>query len=161
MKGTHMKFGSTLLLKGVVVLIGLIVLGICVFALPRLIGAELKGDFDYGPIFAGMYVPAIPFFFGLYQALRLLKLIDQGKAFTGLSVNALKKIKYSALAISGLYALGMPYIFYIADRDDAPGLAAIGFVVIGASFVVATAAGVFQKLFQSAVDIKSEHDLTV
>jgi hypothetical protein len=60
-----------------------------------------------------------------------------------------------------MYVVGMPYIFHAADKDDAPGVALIGFVIIFASFVIATAAGVFQRLVQNAVDIKSENDLTV
>lgn len=156
-----MKQGSTIILRGVIILIGLAVLGLCVFGLPTLIISELAGDFDYGPIFLGMYLPAIPFFFGLFQAFKLLNYIDKNKAFTTASVKALKNIKYAAFTISALYAAGMPYVFWIADRDDAPGVAAIGFVIVGASFVIATFAGVAQKLFQNAVDIKSENDLTV
>lgn len=150
-------------MKGVVIGIGLLVLAICVFGLPQLIMAERSAgmDFDYGAIFLGLYAPAIPFFIALYQALRLLGYIEKDKAFSQLSVGALKYIKYCALAISGLFTAGMPYIFYIADKDDAPGVALIGFIIIGASFVIATAAAVFQHLLQNAVDIKSEHDLTV
>lgn len=91
----------------------------------------------------------------------LLNLIDKHKAFSLKSEKALKSIKLSVFLISGLFALQMPYVFYVADRDDALGLAAIGFVFIGASFVIGTAAAVFQSLMQNAVDIKSENDLTV
>ena len=156
-----MERGSTLLLRFVVYAMGAIVLGLCLFGLPALISAETKGDFDYGPIFIGLYVPAIPFFFALYQALKLLNFIDKNKVFSTASVLALKRIKYSALIICGLFAAGMPYVFYVADRDDAPGVALIGFVIIGASFVIATFASLLQKLFQNAIDIKSENDLTV
>lgn len=158
-----MKLGSTALLKGVIVLIGLIVLAICVIALPQAIMAELKlgSDFDYGPILIGLYVTAVPFFVALYQALKLLRQIDKNKAFSQASVNSLKNIKLSALFISGAFVAGMPYVFYVADRDDAPGVVALGFVVMGASFVIAAAAALFQRLFQNAVDIKSENDLTV
>ena len=156
-----MKQGSTLILKTAVVLIGLIVLGLCVFALPAGVMAETKGDFDYGPIFLGLYVPAIPFFFALHQTLKLLGYIDKNKAFSERSVRALKNVKYCALTISGLFAAGMPYIFYVADRDDAPGVAALGFIIIGTSFIIATSAAVLQKLIQSAIAIKSENDLTV
>jgi hypothetical protein len=156
-----MKLGSTFILRNVILLIGLIVLGLCVFGLPALVKSELAGDFDYGFIFLGMYLPAIPFFIGIHQALKLLGYIDKNKAFSQPAVNALKRIKHCAFVISALYILGMPYIFYVADKDDAPGVVAIGFVIIGASFVVATAAALFQKLFQNAVDIKSENDLTV
>lgn len=142
-------------------LIGLAVLGLCIFVLPGLIRSELAGDFDYGAIFVGTYVPAVPFFVGLYQALKLLGYIDKNKAFSKASVRALKNIKYCAYIISALYAAGMPYVFYVADRDDAPGVALLGFVIVGATFVVGTAAAVFQRLLQSAVAIKSENDLTV
>jgi len=156
-----LKQGSTIVLRGVVILIGIIVLALCVYGLPRLIISEMNGDFDYGPVFLGLYAPAIPFFFALFQALKLLDYIDHDKAFSKVSVTALKNIKYCAFAISALFTLGMPYVFYLADRDDAPGTALIGFVIIGASFVIATAAALFQRLFQNAVDIKSENDLTV
>lgn len=157
----YMYRGSTLLLKSVLCGIGLIVLAFCTLVLPRLISAELQGDFDYAPILIGMYVPAVPFFIGLYQAFKLLTHIDRNQAFSELSVKALRNITYCALTISGLYALGMPYIFYVADRDDAPGLVALGFVIIGASFVVATFAAVLRSLLQNALEIQSENDLTV
>lgn len=156
-----LKQGSTVFLKGVVFLLGIAVLALCVFALPPLIYSELQGDFDYGAIFVGLYVPAIPFFIALAQALKLLTYIDQNTAFSESSVLALKKIKYCAITISTLFAVGMPYIFYVADRDDAPGVAAIGFIIVGASLVIATFAGLLQKLLKNAIDIKSENDLTV
>lgn len=156
-----MKRGSTNFLRFVIFLIGSGVLGICLFALPILIKSELRGDFDYGYIFLGLYVTAIPFFFALYQAIKLLNYIDKNEAFSKLSVKALKNIKYSAITISALFAAGMPYIFYVADRDDAPGLAALGFVIIFSSVVIATFAAVLEKLLQNAAEIKSENDLTV
>lgn len=158
-----MKLGSTTFLKGVIILIGTVVLALCIFALPQAIRAELRpgSDFDYGPILIGLYATAVPFFIGLYQAIKLLRQVDKNKAFTQKSVNLLKNIKYCALSISSMFTAGMPYIFYVADRDDAPGFVALGLVIIGASFVIATAAALFQRLFQSAVDIKAENDLTV
>jgi hypothetical protein len=154
-----MNRGSTNFLRLVIFLIGTGVLALCLFVLPRVIGSIDLGGYD--PILLGMYVPAIPFFVALYQALRLLSYIDKNKAFSSLSVTALKNIKYCALAISALYAAGMPYIFYVADKDDAPGVVAIGLVIIFASFVIAVFAAVLQRLLQNAIAIKSENDLTV
>ena len=156
-----MKRGSTLFLRFVIALIGVAVLSLCVLVLPRLILAELAGDFDYLPILVGMYVPAIPFFIALYQALKLLTYIDKNKIFSELSIKALKNIKYCGFTISALYTLGMPYIFYVADKDDAPGVALIGFIFVFAPLVVGTAAAVFQNQLQKVIDIKSENDLTV
>ena len=154
-----MKQGSTLFLKTVISLLGAAVLAVCAFVLPAGISSDQVGY--YRPLLLGLYIPAIPFFFALYQAFKLLNYIDQNKAFSDLSVRALKNIKYCAVAISALFAVGMPYIFYVADRDDAPGVALIGFVIIFASFVIATFAAVLQMIIQNAVDLKSENDLTV
>lgn len=134
-------------------------LGICVFALPLGIQAEHVGG--YRPILLGLYVPAVPFFFALYQALGLLGLIDANKAFSDLSVQALKRIKRCAIAISALFAAGMPYIYIVADRDDAPGVILLGLVIIVASAAIAVLAAVLQRLLGQALAIKSENDLTV
>lgn len=154
-----MKQGSTLFLKGVIVLIGLVVLILCVYVLPRIIGSFDMGGYD--PILLGMYVPAMPFFFALYQAFQLLVYIDKNKAFSNASVKALKNIKYCAIAISALYTAGMPYIFIVAEKDDAPGVVAIGLLIIFASIIFATFAAVLQKLVKEALEIKSENELTV
>ena len=154
-----MKRGSTLFLRIVISLIALVVLALCIFALPQGIRSDEAGA--YRPILIGMYLPAIPFFIALYQAMKLLVYIDKNKVFSSVSVKALKNIKYCSFIISSLYILGMPYIFYVADKDDAPGVALIGFVFIFASLVVGTAAAVFQNLLQNVIDIKSENDLTV
>ncbi|MBI1833506.1 MAG: DUF2975 domain-containing protein [Candidatus Andersenbacteria bacterium] len=154
-----MKRGSTMFLRGVIFAIGIGVLALCIFVLPAGISSDKTGY--YRPILLGMYLPAIPFFVALYQALNLLKYIDKNKAFSPLSVKALKNIKYCALIISALYVAGMPLIIYAADRDDAPGAVAIGLVIIFASFVIAIFAAVLQALLQNVIEIKSENDLTV
>jgi Protein of unknown function (DUF2975) len=158
MKGVPMTRGSTIILRGVIILIGLVVLVMCV-GIAFLI---TDGKENYRtPIWAGLYVAAVPFYIALYQTLKLLNYIDRNTVFSELSVKALKNIKYCALAISGLFVAGSPYIMHVAQTDDAPGLFAMALLIIGTSFVIATSAGVLQKLLQSAIDIKSENDLTV
>jgi hypothetical protein len=154
-----MKQGSTLLLKGVIVVIGLAVLAVYIFGLPRVIGTVNMGGYD--PILMGMYIPGVPFFIALYQGIKLLNNIDESKAFSESSVQALKNIKYCGILISAWYVAGLPYIFIVADKDDAPGVVAIALIIIFVSAVVAIFAALLQKLFQNAVDIKSENDLTV
>jgi hypothetical protein len=154
-----MKKGSTYFLRAAIFVIGGIVLALCIFVLPAGISSDHTGY--YRPILIGMYVPAIPFFIALYQALKLLNYIDKNTAFSELGVTALKNIKYCALIIAGMYALGMPYIYYAANRDDAPGVVAIGLVIVFASFVIAVFAAVLQKLLQNVIAIKSENELTV
>ena len=140
-------------------MLALVVLAICVYVLPVGIATDNVGGYRY--ILIGLYVAAIPFFVALYQALRLLRYIDQESAFSNLSVKALETIKYCAITITGLFAAGMPYIYIVAERDDAPGVILIGLVITFASLVIATFAAILQRLVQQAVAIKSENDLTV
>jgi hypothetical protein len=154
-----MKRGSTLFLKLAIWLIGAVVLALCLFVLPVGISTDTTGG--YGPILLGLYVTAIPFFFALHQALKLLSYIDKNKAFSDMSVVALKHIKSCAVIIAGLFTAGMPYIYMVADKDDAPGVVAIGLVIIFASVVIAVFAAVLQKLLRTGMDLKAENDLTV
>lgn len=152
------KRGSTLFLRGVVWLLGLIVLFLCVFLLPLLAQEDIG---YYRPILFGLYVPAVPFFVALYQTLKLLDCIDKNKAFSQASVTTLMQIRRCAVIIAGLFTAGMPYIAYVADQDDAPGAILMGLVIIIASSAVAVFAAVLQKLLSDALAIKAENDLTV
>jgi hypothetical protein len=160
-----MKRVSTLFLKIAVILIGIPILALCIFLVPEIANyaAELFPNIAYMKylVLIYLYVTAIPFYFALYQAFKLLSYIDKNKAFSELSVRALKNIKYCAITISILYVVGMPLFYLMAEIDDAPGIILIGLVVIFASMVIAVFAAVLQKLLKEAIDIKSENDLTV
>jgi len=149
---------STLILKLIIGLIALLVLTVCVLTFPVVLSGEAHG---YIPILIGVYVSTIPFFAGLFCAFKILNYIDKDQAFSVRTVQALKKIKQYAASISIFYTAGMPYIYLVADRDDAPGVIVIGLFFVLASFALATFAGVAQRLFQNAVDIQHENDLTV
>jgi hypothetical protein len=160
-----MKRGSTWFLRAVLGLMGLIALAICIFALPSI----KEGATQEYPgaenllyvLIGGLYLSAIPFFISLYQSIKLLNYIDKNQAFSQLSVNALKTIKYCGIAISICYVAAIPYLFHVAELDDAPGLGLIALVFACGPLVISTFAAVLQKLMQNAIDIKSENDLTV
>jgi hypothetical protein len=158
-----MKQYSTIFLKIAVILIGLPVLALCIFGLPWLANHPANPNYVrlLYPIIIGIYVSVIPFFAALYQALKLLSYIDKNKAFSQVSVKALKNIKYCANIISILYAVLMPFVYLVAEKDDSPGLIIAGMAPIFASMVIAVFAAVLQRLLQDAIDIKSENDLTV
>ncbi|MEI3611895.1 DUF2975 domain-containing protein [Pseudogracilibacillus sp. SO30301A] len=163
-----MKLGSTLFLRIAVNLIGVPILALCIFGLPRIaIEAFAQtgrgSEFTYvvlGILFL-MYISAIPFYFALYQALKLLRYIDKNEAFSQISVKALKNIRSCAILISVFYMVALPFIYVVAEWDDAPGLIVIGLIITFASMVIAVFAAVLKKLLQEAIDIKSENDLTV
>ena len=160
-----MNKGTTFFLKIAVILMGIPVLALCIFLVPEVgsYAAELYPDMAYIKylIFIDLYAAAIPFYIALYEAFKLLSYIDKNKAFSMISVKALKNIKYCAITISILYVVGMPLLYLIAEKDDAPGIILIGLVIIFASMVIGVFAAVLQKLLKEAIDIKSENDLTV
>src|SRR5689334_14605478 len=125
-----MKQVSTLFLKTTLVVMGAGVLAFCIFAIPAIskgVGLEWPqlAYLKY-PILIGGYASAIPFFIALYQAFRLLGYIDKNTAFSGMSVKALRNIKYCGIVMAILYAIGMPMLAQVADADDAPGLIVLG-----------------------------------
>ncbi|MGP3609149.1 DUF2975 domain-containing protein [Anoxybacteroides rupiense] len=156
---------ETLFLKIVVILIGIPVLALCIFLVPVLgnVAAKLLPEFASIKylVFIVFYASAVPFYFALYQAFNLLRYIDKNEAFSELSVIALKKIKYCAITISSLHVLVLPLFYLFAEKDDAPGVILLGLVVPFASMVIAVFAAVLQKLLKTAIDIKSENDLTI
>lgn len=159
MKKIRSKLSSTLFLRGVVLGIGAVVLGICLFGVPSAIASDSTGL--YWPILLGLYVPAAPYFYAIYQTLKLLNYIDNGTAFSDLSTKALRAIKYCGVIIAGLFAVASPYVFHVADKDDAPGVLLLDLVFVAASLSVAVFAAVLERLLRDAIVLKDENDLTV
>ena len=159
-----MKRSSTIFLQVVVVLIGIVALAIMI-RLPLTEGRAV--NLDLFSIYADPFiiygcVASISFFVALYQAFKLLGYIGQNKVFSLNSVKALRTIKYCAIILSASIVMAGLYIrIFHAEGDDPAGFLAICIVTTFVSVVVATAAAVFERLLQTAVDIKLEHDLTV
>ena len=158
-----LKRGSTFFLKVVIVLIAITVLaGLIVF--PQTEGRATNLDLVSiyaDPLIIYGYIAAIPFFVALYQAFKLLGYVDTNDVFSQLAVNALRNIKFCALIISGFIVLGILYIRIFANGDDPAGPTAVGLLTTVAAIGIAAAAAIFERLLQTAVDLKSEHDLTV
>lgn len=151
-----MKKGSTFVLKIAVIIMGAVVLALVIFALPNI----WRGGSAQFPeasqvlllIVVGLYATTVPFFVALWQALKLLSYIDKNKAFSYLSVQALKNIKYCAIAIGILYLAGVPLLLPIADADDAPGLMVFGLAFACVPVVIAVFAAVLERLLKSAIE---------
>jgi hypothetical protein len=137
----------------------------CIFLVPEIgdVAAKLLPEFANIKYLVSivLYASAIPFYFALYQAFKLLRYIDKNKAFSQLSVKALRNIKFCAITIISLHVLVLPLFYLFAEKDDAPGVIFVGLVVPFASMMIAVFAAVLQKLLKNAIDIKSENDLTI
>jgi hypothetical protein len=158
-----MKRGPSLFLRTVVVLIGVGAVALLLWE-PHTEGrnaqATLFEIYFRDPFLAYAYVASIPFFVGLYHAFKVLGYAGQGSEFSPSAVRSVRTIKYCAITLVGAVALGEVFIFS-SRSDDRAGGVFMGVLITFASVVVATATTVLERALQNAVDLKSEHDLTV
>src|SRR6266513_2980218 len=155
----------TIFLQVVIVLFGIGALALMLWE-PHLEGrnahATLFEIYFKDPFLAYAYIASIAFFVALFQAFMLLGYIGRNTVFSLNSVKALRTIKYCATALVVMIGAAVAYLFIaVRGKDDIAGGVAMGLAMIFVSVVIATAAAVFEKLLQNAVDIKSENDLTV
>lgn len=164
MKDAPIQRTSTVFLKAVIILLGFGTLAFLLWE-PHVEGRNVNATvfemYFKDPFLAYVYVASIPFFAALYQAFTLLGYIGKNNVFSPKSVRALRTIKYCGVAIIGFTAAPEAYLLIARPDEDIAGGVAMGLFVMFVSLVIATAAAVFERLLQSAVDMKSENDLTV
>ena len=158
-----MKRSSTIFLQIVIVLIGIGALALMLWE-PHIEGrnahATLFEIYFKDPFLAYAYIASISLFVALYQAFKVLGYAGQNKVFSQAAVKALRTIKFCAIAIIGFVAVGEIFIMF-SNSDDRAGGVFMGILITFGSIVIATAAAMFERVLQNAVDIKSENDLTV
>jgi hypothetical protein len=154
-----MKQRSRLFLQGVLVLIGIATLALMI-RLPLTEGRAVNLDLFSiyaDPFILYIYAASTPFFMALYKTFKLLGYIGQNRAFSLNSVKSLKSIKQCAIALSIFIVMAGIYIrIFHAKEDDPAGFLALCFLITFGSLVVATIAGVFEKILQNGIDLKSE-----
>ena len=160
-----MKRGFTIFLQVVIGLLGVGVLALLLWEPQvegRNVNATLFEIYFKDPFLAYIYLAFVPFFVGLYQGFNILGYARRDEIFLQHSVRALRIIKYCALT-TALFIVGAEaYIFiFVRGTDDVAGGVMMGLFIILVSAIIATAASVFERIFQNAVNIKSENELTV
>lgn len=150
-------------LRAVVVLIGIGALAFLLWQ-PHVEGRNADATvfeiYFKDPFLAFIYVGSVPFFVGLYHAFKVLGYAGRSSEISPSTVRSLRTIKRSAILLVAFIAVGEAIIIS-GPEDDHAGPVAIGIVIAFASIVVATAMAVLERSMQNAVDLKSEHDLTV
>ena len=163
-KTPPIKRSSTAFLQTVIVLIGIGALALLLWK-PYVEGRNAHATpfeiYFRDPFLAYAYVASIPLFVALYQAFKVLGYAGQNRVFSQPAVKAMRTIKLCAIAIIGFVVIGEIFILKHDDKDNPGAGVFMGILVIFPSAVIATAAAVFQRILQNAVDLKSENDLTV
>ncbi|MES2134961.1 MAG: DUF2975 domain-containing protein [Patescibacteria group bacterium] len=160
-----MKKGSTIFLQVVIVALGVGALALLLWE-PHIEGVNANATsvfeiyFD-DPFLVYAYIASIPLFLALYGAFKVLGYVRQNKIFSSEAVKTIRTIKYCATVIIAFVVGGEIFIMLNHGNDDAAGGVAVGVFIIFASIIIAAAAAMFERILQSAVDIKAENDLTV
>ena len=162
-KAPLIQRSSTAFLQIVIVLIGMGALALLLWE-PHLEGrnkhATVFEIYFKDPFLAYAYVASVPFFVALYQGFRVLGYARRNQVFSQAAVKALRTIKFCALAIIGFVA-GAEVFILMHESDDRAGGVFMGVLITFGSIVIATAAAMFERILQNAVNIKSENDLTI
>jgi len=144
---------SAIFLQIVIVLIGIGALALMLWE-PHIEGrnahATLFQIYFNDPFLAYAYIASIPFFVALYQAFKVLGYAGQNTVFSHEAVRALRTIKYCAMSIIGFIAGGEIFIM-LRTSDDRAGGVFMGILISFGSIVIAAAAGLFERILQSAV----------
>jgi hypothetical protein len=98
---TPIKSGSTLFLKFTILFIAIGALtGMLWFPQAEGRAASLDLISIYtDPFIIYIYIASIPFFFGLYQAFKLLNFIDTNRVFSQGAVTTLKNMKFASVSL--------------------------------------------------------------
>ena len=160
-----MKRGPTIFLQIVIVIFSIGLFAALLWE-PQVEGRNVNATqfeiYFKDPFLAYIYLAFIPFFVGLYQVFKMLGFARRDEIFSPRSVRALRILKYCAIT-TALFIVGAEaYIFvFVRGTDDVAGGVMMGAFIIFVSAVIGTAAAVFERILQNAVDIKAENDLTV
>lgn len=170
MKKTNLSIKPNLsnLARMVVYLSMIAIIIVCAVLLPELAREESVGQVNPPPAYPyliGAWVLSIPIFIALHQTLKIIKYIDENRAFSNLSIIAVKNIKYCSIIFNILFIIGVIVTIIhdrnlVADEDITP-IITIGFIFSFASSVMTTFMAVLQKFLQDAINIKFENDMTV
>lgn len=159
-----MKRSSTIVLQIVIAVLGIAALAFMLsepLSEGRNVHATLFQIYFNDPFLAWAYTASISFFVGLYQAFKLLGYIRRNEIFSEASVKTLRTIQYCSQILVAFVVAAEAYLFIVRPGDDIAGGVFMGLLLIFVFGVIAIAAGMFERILQNAVDIKSENDLTV
>jgi len=102
------------------------------------------------------FLASIPIFVALYKAFRLLGYIGKDKAFSSISVKALRSIKHYAIFWGVLMAIAGFFIMLFHNKNDDPaGFLALCVITVFISLILAAAASVLERILQKGMDLTS------
>ena len=124
-----------------------------VFGIVQLIRYPINPDYRLilYPIVIGLITSALPFVYGLINLYRVLVLVQHGNVNRLNILRLLGVVRGCAYAFACIYFVLLPFDFFLADRDDAPGLILFGTAPIFVALVVIAVTRIVQKHLKKAM----------
>ncbi|MFC4401594.1 DUF2975 domain-containing protein [Gracilibacillus xinjiangensis] len=144
-------------LKLGLVSVGLTILGLSIFALPKLASYSVTMYPEYShlqyPVLFGIYLTTLPFFYAIIQSWQLLNNVSNDRSFSSASIRSLVKIKYCALLIIAIYTVGMAVL--LAYNALHPGIALVGIAIIFTTLIIVSLTILFKGLVVNSKEMSS------
>ena len=149
-----MKNISILFLKAALVLLILPTLALGSYGLYYLLNNPANPDYASSlyPIIAGMYVSLIPLYHGVYRIWRILSHVRKETIESTAAARDIKAVRLSAVLFGAVFLLISPFVFMVAQLDDAPGLVLFGMIPV---FLASIILAIF-TLFQEMLKVKAK-----
>lgn len=140
---------EVIVLKGIIYLGLAIIAFLCLFLIPYR-GISSIETFDFPDVFfvVMVYGTLVPLAYALWHSRLVLTHISLNQFFDEINIGSVRQIGWAAFSVFVLYLLAMPVLFWIAQVDDAPGLAAIGLIVMLSSLVIYLICSLMQKIMR-------------
>ncbi|WP_297517783.1 DUF2975 domain-containing protein [uncultured Clostridium sp.] len=163
-----MKKNFTTSLLNIVLIFGIIVTLLICLGAPFILGAVFKVQelpLDNTSMFYSIlivfYICAAPYIIALFKLRTLTGLVLKNTPFTKKSVNALRTIAICSFSELILFILGANIVKHMFDEFSGilltPPIIIIGFMCILLGLMFITLA----KLFNNAIELKEENDMTI
>ena len=130
-----MKNWQSLFLKIVIIILVLPILFLAFYLFPHYIYLGFQSDSSYAPyllvLVISCYFIFVPLLMIFYKSFKLLIKIDKKEFFTEETIKSLKFISILAYAITLVLVCDLPFVYIVANMDDAPGLLLIALFITG------------------------------
>ncbi|MDT8337267.1 MAG: DUF2975 domain-containing protein [Candidatus Izemoplasmatales bacterium] len=146
-----MKNYQVLFLKILIGMAIIPVLFLVLYKFPSLFIEGFSSGSEYVPYLFGSMISvcimSVPYAISLVHTFKLLILLEKKEFVSQNSEKSLTIIKKMAFIVAIIFLVDMPFIYIIADMDDAPGLIMIGLFLM----IFALAIGVFANLIKKFI----------
>jgi len=152
---------SIRLLEVILLLIAIFILSLSVIDIVSLIKDPINPIYDHilYPIVIAIYVSTIFIYLAFYQTIQFIQLINHKLVFSNDSIYRLKKIKRYGLIFAALYVMALPFIYLLANADDAPGVIFVGITPLVGGFIVYLFTDILIKIIHQGISQKETSKL--